>query len=168
MRVTQSLLLLAISLSSVHAVPSSRKECAHKVKETIHPPQGWVKQVPAPADHIINLRIALPQPNFDVLESHLYEVSDPDHSRYGDHLTKEEVEALVAPHDESIEKVNEWLASHGFDESAISRSPAKDWVKLAVPVAIAEKMLKTVSSSKQIIRISAYHRRSEIPHLAPH
>lgn len=50
-----------------------------------------------------------------------------DHERYGDHLSKEEVEQLVAPHPQSVQRVDEWLASHGIDVSAF-RSPAQDWV----------------------------------------
>ena len=46
----------------------------HKVKETVPHPQGWSKSRPAPADHVIELRIALPQSNFAELERHLYEV----------------------------------------------------------------------------------------------
>ncbi|OBZ70390.1 Tripeptidyl-peptidase sed2 [Grifola frondosa] len=153
---------LALSLSAiVCAVPA--KDCAHKLKETVPPPRGWTKLRPAPADHTIELRIALPQPNFSVLEKHLYEVSDPFHERYGEHLSKEEVEALVAPHDESIHLVNEWLASHGIYEDDLSRSPAKDWVMVKVPVSLAEEMLKTEyhiwshdASGNAIVRTTSY------------
>jgi tripeptidyl-peptidase I len=140
-----SWLVLAISLTTslVEATPS--KGLVHKVKECIDHPRGWVKQESAPADLVLELRIALPQPNFHVLESHLYEVSDPDHPRYGAHLSKEEVEALVAPHIESIDLVDGWLTSHGFREGDLVRSPAKDWVTIRVPVQVAEKMLDTVS-----------------------
>ena len=98
-----------------------------------------------PLDHNLILRIGLPQPNFSVLEKNLYEVSDPDHERYGQHLSKSEVEALVAPHPESINLVNEWLGSFGITEDSLLRSPARDWVTLKVPVSLAEKMLDTVS-----------------------
>ncbi len=54
------------------AIPSS--DYVHKVKESIPQPQGWSKSKPAPANHIIELRIALPQSNFAELERHLYEV----------------------------------------------------------------------------------------------
>ena len=54
------------------------------------------------------------------------------------------MEALVAPHDESVHLVNEWLASHGLYEDSLSRSPARDWVHIKVPVSLAEEMLKTV------------------------
>ncbi|KAI0737699.1 tripeptidyl peptidase A [Daedaleopsis nitida] len=143
------------------ALPS--KDAVHKVKESILPPRGWTQSSPAPADHVIELRIALPQSNFEQLEKHLYEVSDPFHERYGDHLTKEEVEALVAPHDESVHLVNEWLASHGLYEEHLSRSPARDWVIVKVPVSLAEEMLRTdyhvwthVSSGDAIVRTTAY------------
>ena len=58
--------------AGVHAAPS--KDCEHKVKEAIEPPRGWSKVKPAPADHLIDLRIGLPQPNFVELERHLYEI----------------------------------------------------------------------------------------------
>jgi tripeptidyl-peptidase I len=131
--------------SSPSVLAALPKGCATKVKESIDHPLGWVKQIPAPADYVFEMRIGLPQPNFHVLESHLYEVSDPDHPRYGAHLTKEEVEALVAPHPQSIDLVNDWLSSHGFHEDDLVRSPAKDWVTIKVPVRVAEKMLDTVS-----------------------
>ncbi|KAK7470304.1 hypothetical protein VKT23_001735 [Stygiomarasmius scandens] len=130
-------LLCASSFAA--AAPSARTS---KVKHSIREPRGWTKQgVPSP-NHRIELRIGLAQPNIDVLEKHLLEISDPDHHRYGQHLTKEEVEALAAPHDESLSLVNEWLASHGIQED-FTRSPARDWVIVDVPLSLAETMLDT-------------------------
>jgi tripeptidyl-peptidase-1 len=71
-------------------------------------------------------------------------VSDPEHERYGAHLSKEQVEALVAPHQDSVDLVDEWLRSHGIEENDFVRSPAKDWVTLRLPVRLVEKMLDTV------------------------
>lgn len=131
-----------LSASSGWGAP--HRDHAYGVKETVAPPRGWVKHsVPSP-DHTITLRIGLPQPSFHVLETHLYEVSDPFHERYGAHLSKEEVEALVAPYQESLDFVDEWLASHGVTNDDLVRSPAKDWVTLRVPVSLAEEMLDTV------------------------
>ncbi|KAF8239071.1 subtilisin-like protein [Tricholoma matsutake] len=156
-------LLLALFAipSNVRAIPW--KPYAHKVKETIIPPIGWVKYSVPPPDHTIVLRIGLPQPNFHVLEKHLYEVSDPDHERYGAHLSKDEVEALVAPHQESVDLVNEWLQSYGIGENDVVRSPAKDWVTLKIPVILVEKMLDTKyyvwkhsDSDESIVRTTNY------------
>ncbi|THG99451.1 hypothetical protein EW026_g2904 [Hermanssonia centrifuga] len=111
---------------------------------------------------MIELRIALPQPNFDLLEIQLYEISDPLHHRYGQHLTQDEVYDLVTPHDESLSAVNEWLAIHGLLEQDLTRSPAKDWVKVDVPVSLAEEMLGTKyyvwvdSEGDSIVRTTAY------------
>lgn len=112
-----------------------------RIKETVYPPRRWAKHSTPPPDHNIILRIGLQRPNFPVLERHLYEVSSPEHERYGQHLSKEEVEAFVAPHQESIDAVNQWLFSHGLQESDLVKSPAKDWVTVKVSVSLAEKML---------------------------
>ncbi|KAF9464794.1 subtilisin-like protein [Collybia nuda] len=156
-------LLLIVSCASfggAWAVPA--RAYAHKVKESVAPPRGWVKHNPAP-DHNIVLRIGLPQPNFSTLEKHLYEVSDPDHERYGAHLSKEEVEKLVAPHQESVDLVNEWLETHGIQENDLIRSPAKDWVTLRIPIRLAEKMLDTTyhvwkhtASGDAMVRTTSY------------
>ncbi|KAK0243100.1 tripeptidyl peptidase A [Armillaria nabsnona] len=119
------------------------KRWVHRVKETFNPPNGWTKHSLPPPDHMIELQIGLRQPNFHVLEQHLWEVSDPDHSRYGQHLSKEEVDALVAPDDESLELVQEWLASYGVDETDITRSSAQDWVRVTLPLQLVEEMLDT-------------------------
>lgn len=136
--------LLTVALVVAGGVLGKDPDCHFKLKESVAPPRGWVKHGVPPSDHNINLRIGLPQPNFELLEQHLYEVSDPYHERYGQHLSKEEVEALVAPHQESIDSVDKWLASFGVKESDIQRSPARDWIKLRVPVGLAEEMLNTV------------------------
>ncbi|KJA29731.1 hypothetical protein HYPSUDRAFT_152704 [Hypholoma sublateritium FD-334 SS-4] len=135
----------------------------YTVMEEIAPPKGWIQHHRAPQDHILVLKMALPQPNFSELERHLYEVSDPNHERYGQHLAKEEVEELVAPHSVSLNIINDWLLSWGFKEDDISRSPAKDWITIKVPVAVAESMLDTkyhiwehVDSGDHLVRSTAY------------
>ena len=137
-----SLVLVALSCL---ATSDAARDSPCKVKDTVLPPRHWTQHSRPSPDHVIVLTIGLPQPNFHVLEQHLYQVSDPDHERYGDHLSKAQVDALVAPHPDSLDSVNEWLASYGISESAVSRSPAKDWIRLKLPVALVEKMLDTVS-----------------------
>lgn len=140
-----------------------------KLKEAVRVPQGWQRAGHAPIDHVISMRIGLPQANFALLEQHLYEVSDPNHSRYGQHLLKEEVEELVAPHPESLKLVDEWLISHGFSvESGVSRSPAKDWIHIDIPVSLAEKMLNTTYfvwkhiNGDSIVRAESYSLPKEV------
>ncbi|KAH0836443.1 peptidase S8/S53 domain-containing protein [Lanmaoa asiatica] len=95
---------------------------------------GWLRNGPAPSDHPLELKIALPQPHFPILEKHLWEVSNPKHERYGAYLSKEETEALMAPHPETLDVVSEWLSSHGIEEEHLYRSSAQDWITIRIPV----------------------------------
>ena len=54
-----------------NAAPS---EEAVKVKESIVTPRGWVQRGSPPANYLLELRVALAQPNFEGLERHLYEI----------------------------------------------------------------------------------------------
>ena len=92
----------------------------------------------------MTLRISLKQPNFDKLEEHLYAVSDPASPRYGQHLSKEHVQDLVAPSSQGLRAVNDWLASMGFNVHELVRSPSSDWVKVNTTVKQAEEMFNTV------------------------
>ncbi|KAI0034121.1 tripeptidyl peptidase A [Vararia minispora EC-137] len=135
---------LALLVASIVVVVSPLPSASvYKLKERIPNPRDWVQLHRAPVDYILPLRIALPQIKFGELERHLYEVSNPGHQRYGAHLSKEEVERLIAPHPESLAVINKWLTSHGLDEKDLQRSPAQDWVTIHVPIGLAEEMLDT-------------------------
>ncbi|KAJ6560453.1 tripeptidyl peptidase A [Mycena capillaripes] len=111
------------------------------IKESVSAPNDWTRLGRAPSDSTIRLRIAIVQRDFLGLEKSLYEISDPDHHRYGAHLSKEEVDKFVAPHPASLALVDGWLTSHGINESDLVRSPAKDWVTVTVPLHLAEEIL---------------------------
>lgn len=67
------LIWIVVALSAFAAAMPSAKQ-TFKVKESIVTPRGWIKRGVAPRDLTIDLRIALPQSNFPLLEQHLYEV----------------------------------------------------------------------------------------------
>ena len=71
--------------------------------------------------------------------------SDPDHPRYGEHLSKEEVKELVSPHPVSVDTIQRWFIDHGFDKEELIVPPTRDGLKVVVPVSKAEQMLNTVS-----------------------
>lgn len=54
----------------------------------------------------------------------------------------------MAPQPESVQLVEEWLASHDLAGDALSRSSAGDWITVKVPVALAETMLDTVRPTR--------------------
>jgi len=80
------------------------------------------------------------------------EISDPDHERYGKYLSKDQVDDLVRPYDESLDLVTEWLEKWGIYEEDISRSAAKDWVTVIIPVGLAERMLNAVRDALLIAK----------------
>lgn len=51
---------------------------------------------------------------------------------------------FVKPHPDAISAVDEWLAQHRIDVSnAVSRSAALDWVRVTVPISVAERLVDT-------------------------
>ncbi|KAI6006446.1 peptidase S8/S53 domain-containing protein [Pisolithus marmoratus] len=128
---------------------ASYKSSQFKVKESIvaPPPLAWVEHAPAPSNYVLELRIALPQPYFPLLEKHLWEVSDSSHKRYGDYLSKEETEVFLTPYPHTVDIVSEWLASYGIYEEHLLRSSAQDWITVRVPVSLATERLDTKISA---------------------
>lgn len=138
---------LSVSLSAIGlatALPSSQPRSPYVVKERHLAPVGWENVGPAAKDEMVHLQIALKQGTEGEVERHLEEVSDPSHARYGQHLTAEDIHALVAPAEESVELVKAWLADHGITDHAFN--PSRDWVSISVPIEKVESMLDTTYS----------------------
>ncbi|KAH8999063.1 subtilisin-like protein [Lactarius akahatsu] len=68
----------------------------------------------------INLYVALKAHHKNALIDTLYEVSDPNHPRYGTYLSKERIAELVSPPPRTLEFVNLWLEYHGVPSSSVS------------------------------------------------
>ncbi|KAI6034593.1 peptidase S8/S53 domain-containing protein [Pisolithus microcarpus] len=159
----RSLSLLLLHLVVTLAEAASYKDSPFKVKESIvAPPRVWVEHAPAPSNHILELRIALPQPFSPLLEKHLLEVSDPSHKRYGDYLSKQETESFLSPHPHTIDSISEWLASYGIHDDDL-HSSAQGWVTVRVPVGLAEEMLdakyhvyRHSETGEYIVRTTSY------------
>ncbi|KAF4624138.1 hypothetical protein G7Y89_g14035 [Cudoniella acicularis] len=136
-----TLLSIAVAAKAVTASPI-RSRTPYSVKETHFVPRGW-RQVEDAPQGLINLNIGLKQGQFEELDRHLYEVSDPDHERYGQHLSMEHVNGLIRPTDEALGMVHEWLADNGIDGHGCHYSAAKDWISVPIPVETAERLLHT-------------------------
>ncbi|CAE6432120.1 unnamed protein product [Rhizoctonia solani] len=152
-------LLPVIAFATLVAASPVSQDLAtrHALREV---PSGWTKIARAPAGHKIDLRVGLKQARMGELLNVLSKVSDPANSEYGKHLSKEDVDKLVAPRSETVESVEQWLRSHGATVSG--RSSAGDWVHVTVPVSRAEKMLGTKyniyrhTSGAHIVRSESY------------
>lgn len=54
-----------------------------------------------------------------------------------------EVQKLIAPDDESLDLVVEWLLENGIKENTLSFSQSRDWITTTLPVTKAESLLST-------------------------
>lgn len=164
MQILSLLVKAAVVARIVLATPLARRWDDLEVKHAwVDIPAGWERHTDAPLDHVLNLKISLKQDKLDDLIGHLYQVSDPTHPRYGAHLSKEDVDALIAPSSDSVDLVEAWLNHHDVDPSAVQRSSAGDWLSLSVPVSQAEHMLGTKysvffnpSTSTYLVRTTSY------------
>ncbi|QRV94556.1 tripeptidyl-peptidase I [Ceratobasidium sp. AG-Ba] len=148
-------ILSFLSLAALSSATSlTTRHVLHRV------PSGWEAIGSAPGNHLIDMRIGLKQARLDELLVTLAQVSDPAHERYGMYLSKEEVNDLVAPHQESVESVERWLSTHGI--AITGRSPGGDWIHALVPVERAENMLNTRynvyrhTSGRHLVRSESY------------
>jgi len=95
------------------------------------------------------------------LERVFWAVSDPQHPRYGQHLSLEAVTELLAVPEERVERVRSYFLRAGAHEAATS--PNRDMISVTMPVAIAEGALQTTlhtfvhkeRQETQIVRASA-------------
>ncbi|KAI0284759.1 subtilisin-like protein [Russula brevipes] len=108
-------------------------------------PAKWECLDSPPVSTTIDLHLALKPGKENALIDALYEVSDPDHPRYGAHLSKEQVADLVAPHPDTLQLVGSWLAHHGIHPFSISTTHGGGWLKLSnVPLIQANSLLGAV------------------------
>ena len=102
-------------------------------------PAGWT-HVATPADSsTIVLQIGLQQQNLDQLESKLIAVSTPNSADYGNHLEREDVDALLAPLSESNSAVLAWLKQAGVSNVQSDG----EWVNFATSVGTANQLLNS-------------------------
>ncbi|KAJ7574377.1 peptidase S8/S53 domain-containing protein [Mycena floridula] len=127
------------------------------------PPPGWQLHSEVSPDHVFEMRLGLKHGGEAELVNSLHEVSDPDHSRYGQHLSKEQLEDLIRPTANTVEMVESWLRHHGIDvgvENAV-REGAGSWIITKVTVAQAETLLGAKyrvysRSSDRVVRALSY------------
>ncbi|EKM48428.1 uncharacterized protein PHACADRAFT_266366 [Phanerochaete carnosa HHB-10118-sp] len=143
-------------------------EISMKVHEAISaPPRSYISNGPAPADTQLKLRNALAPSDPKGLIDALYNVSTPGSSSYGQHLSKEEVEKVVAPTAQASGAVNAWLSQAGVNATPIS--PTGDWLSITVPVSQANELFDAdfavhthSETGKQTVRTMSYSIPSEL------
>ncbi|KAJ7117680.1 family S53 protease [Mycena epipterygia] len=136
-------------------------------------PQGFASLGAAPAAQSMKLRIALASKDVPGLENALLDVSTPSSSNYGNHLTKDEVNAYLAPTDQALAAVQNWLSSNNV--TSVSSGPAGDWLTVTVPVSKANELLAAnyetfqhVASGKSYARTLSYSLPAQVAPFVDH
>ncbi|KAH9166016.1 subtilisin-like protein [Lactarius sanguifluus] len=83
-------------------------------------PENWQSLGNPLSGTTIDLHVALKAHRENALIDTLYQVSDPNHPRYGTYLSKEQVAELVSPPPGTLELVNSWLECHGIPSLSVS------------------------------------------------
>lgn len=83
-------MLFLVALAGLVGLSAALTDMAvHEKRDTV--PVGFVAKGPAPANQLLDLRVALVQSDVEGLEKVLYDVSTPGSASYGQHLSKEAV-----------------------------------------------------------------------------
>lgn len=106
-----------------------------------HTPGGW-ELIGFPRPELeLQLRIAMTPPQQGLFEQTLSDISNPDHSRYGQYLKRDELKTLLRPSSAATEEVFQWLTSAGVNSSNIIEDG--EWITFIAPVKVANDVLET-------------------------
>ncbi|KAK0648704.1 Pro-kumamolisin, activation domain-containing protein [Cercophora newfieldiana] len=120
-------------------------QCGSTVLESLPTtPKGWTRLRDASPETKLKLRVAMQQPNDELFERTLYEISDPTHASYGKHLSQDALASLMAPRAESTTAVRDWLRSSDIPDNSIEDDG--EWINLRLTVREASSLLNTTFS----------------------
>ena len=100
----------------------------------------WTRLEKAEGDYPIEVTFVIPQTNKEWLESKLWLVSDPFSKEYGNYMNFDEIAKHVHGREDSVEAIEDTLASNGVDVTTIRYTIGKDFAIVKIPVRIAEKL----------------------------
>lgn len=107
--------------------------------EKVPVPEEWVPSSSAvEPSKKLSMRIHLTQQNTKSFEKRFLDLSNPDHVDYGNFLTRDEVQAHLAPSESSVAAVKAWLAENGITEDVEAKY---DSITFPATVEEAEKLL---------------------------
>ncbi|KAF8257525.1 Pro-kumamolisin, activation domain-containing protein, partial [Lactarius quietus] len=169
-------ILAAVLLGSLAKNPSSSWDDKRTKHSWNAVPKNWESLGRPPLSTTIDLYITLKPRSENALINVLYNVSTPDHPEhvlyffphpwthiYGEHLSKEQVAELVAPHSRTLKLVKSWLKHNGIPSSDVTTQGGNTLMLKAVPVTKANSLLdasyqlyRHVESHETIVRTVGY------------
>ncbi|KAG5978847.1 hypothetical protein E4U55_005842 [Claviceps digitariae] len=138
---------LAAITPHVDGFATSQYAVVHSLDGVV--PDGWTKQGGGKFDKTgsrIKLRIQLSQPRISEFYELATKIATPGDKLYGQHLSKEDADAFLAPDPQSLKLVQDWLESENLGHRAKVDSSG-DSIVVFASVGEAEKLLKTEYSS---------------------
>ncbi len=123
-------------ISACAAVPTRHTEPALSGAWTTS--AGKVKKL----QRYVRVTFHVRERNHDIIRNAALEISDPDHPRFGQFMSKQEVDNITAPAVEDLQTVHTWLESVPGVTLAFMREDGRA-VAATMPVAIAESLFRT-------------------------
>ncbi|KAF7516212.1 hypothetical protein G7054_g14244 [Neopestalotiopsis clavispora] len=110
-------------------------------------PSAWAQAaIETEADESIELHIQLAQQNMVEFEQLALAIATPGNAKYGQHMTRDEIDAIIAPKEESRQLVMEWLGNNSLSDAA-SLNERGNIVIVETTVSKAEQLLNTKYNS---------------------
>lgn len=129
------LLCVLVCTSAVLVAASDRRTVA----TTAVLPMGWQATTePHPAQPV-QFRILLKRRNLDWLSESFRAVSNPKNARYGQFLTRAEIDEKLRPEQKVFDDIHEWLRPY---KPAIDVTEFSSSIKIVTTVAVARQLLK--------------------------
>ncbi|KAL8681458.1 MAG: hypothetical protein Q9224_001058 [Gallowayella concinna] len=138
--VFQGLVVIATIFTPSNAAPAPATEL--KALESLRGvPQGWHQGGSPPADQRLRFRIALRQENAYDFEQHVLAISTPGDPKYGEHMNRDDLKAMLRPSSTASTAILDWLRAEDVPPSDIEDQG--DWINFYVPTSQAEKIMAT-------------------------
>ena len=104
-------------------------------------PQGWQQESPPPADQRLRFRIALRQENAYEFEQHVLAISTPDDPKYGQHMSRENLKAMLRPSLVASVAILNWLKAEGVP--SVDIEDQGDWINFYIRASEANRIMGT-------------------------
>lgn len=130
-------------------------------------PQQWMALPESALQHskVFNVIFALKNQNTEKLLNVFEEVTNPEHPKYGQYWSIEEITALVQPDDAVLKTVTQFLASYGLTE--VSLGGHRDLLFVDIPLEKAAQIFNVEFKTYIHRQNGKVHTTSVQPHSLP-
>lgn len=136
------LTVVATALIGVHATAAPSLSSDLFVLESLpNVPEGWHQGASVRSSARLRFRIAVKHENAFAFEQHVIDISTPDHPKYGQHMKRDELKAVLSPSFDASAAILTWLTSQGVPPHDIEDDG--DWINFHVGAVEAERILDT-------------------------